>query len=45
VLFSHLRLLLGMVRANRPWRIVGRRNAALIATLAVGVYGVVTSGI
>ena len=42
VLFSHLRLLLGMVRANRPWRLVGRLYAALIAALAVGAYGVVT---
>lgn len=43
VLFSHLRLLLGMVRANRPWRLVGRLYAALVAALAVGAYGVVTS--
>jgi len=45
VLFSHLRLLLGMVRANRPWRLVARLYAALIAALAVGAYGVVTSDI
>jgi hypothetical protein len=45
VLFSHLRLLLGMVRANRPWRLVGRLYAALIAALAVGAYGAVTSDI
>jgi hypothetical protein len=45
VLFSHLRLLLGMVRANRPWRLVGRLYAALVAALAVGAYGVVTSDI
>jgi hypothetical protein len=45
VFFSHLRLLLGMVRANRPWRLVGRLYAALIAALAVGAYGVVTSDI
>jgi hypothetical protein len=45
VMFSHLRLLLGMVRANRPWRLVGRLYAALIAALAVGAYGVVTSDI
>jgi hypothetical protein len=45
VLLSHLRLLLGMVRANRPWRLVGRLYAALIAALAVGAYGVVTSDI
>jgi hypothetical protein len=45
VLFSHLRLLLGMVRANRPWRLVARLYAALVAALAVGAYGVVTSDI
>jgi hypothetical protein len=45
VLFSHLRLLLGMVRANRPWRLAARLYAALIAALAVGSYGVVTSDI
>jgi hypothetical protein len=45
VLFSHLRLLLGMVRANRPWRLAGRLYAALVAALAVGAYGVVTSDI
>ena len=45
VLFSHLRLLLGMVRANRPWRLVGRLYAALVAALAVGAYGVVTADI
>jgi hypothetical protein len=45
VLASHLRLLLGMVRANRPWRLAARLYAALIAALAVGSYGVVTSDI
>ncbi len=45
VLISHLRLLLGMVRANRPWRLVGRLYAALVAALAVGAYGVVTSDV
>ena len=45
VLFSHLRLLLGMVRANRPWRLAARLYSALIAALAVGSYGVVTSDI
>ena len=45
VLFSHLRLLFGMVRANRPWRLAARLYAALIAALAVGSYGVVTSDI
>jgi hypothetical protein len=45
VLFSHIRLLLGMVRANRPWRLAARLYAALIAALAVGVYGAVTADI
>jgi hypothetical protein len=45
VLFSHLRLLLGMVRANQPWRLVARLYGALAAAFAVGLYGVVTSDI
>lgn len=45
VLFSHLRLLLGMVRANRPWRLAARLYSALVAAVAVAAYGVVTSDI
>jgi hypothetical protein len=41
----HLRLLLGMVRANRPWRLAARLYGALVAALAVGAYGVVTSDV
>jgi hypothetical protein len=45
VLSSHLRLLLGMVRANRPWRLAARLYRALVAAVAAGAYGVVTSDI
>src|SRR5205814_7823560 len=45
VLFSHLRLLLGMVRANRPWRLAARLYRALVAAVAAGAYGVVNSDI
>jgi hypothetical protein len=45
VVLGHLRLLLGMVRANRPWRFAARLYAALVAALAAGAYGVVTSDI
>lgn len=45
VLASHLRLLLGMVRANRPWRLAARLYRALVAAVAAGAYGVVTSDI
>ncbi|MGZ4356646.1 MAG: hypothetical protein ACXVRU_07550 [Gaiellaceae bacterium] len=41
VLVSHLRLLLGMVRANRPWRLAVRLYAALVAALAASIFGVV----
>jgi hypothetical protein len=41
----HLRLLLGMVRANRPWRLAARLYGALVAALAVGAFGLVTSDI
>ena len=45
VLFSHLRLLLGMVRANRPWRLAARLYRALLAAVVAGAYGLVTADI
>ena len=45
VLSSHLRLLIGMVRANRPWRLAARLYRALLAAVVAGAYGVVTSDI
>jgi hypothetical protein len=45
VLSRHVRLLLGMVRANRPWRLAARLYRALVAAVVAGAYGVVTSDI
>jgi hypothetical protein len=45
VLSGHLRLLLGMVRANRPWQLAVRLSRALIAAGAAGVFALVTSDI
>lgn len=45
VLSSHLRLLVGMVRANRPWRLAARLYRALLAAVVAGAYGLVTSDI
>ena len=45
VLASHLRLLLGMVRANRPWRLAARLYRALLAAVVAGAYGLVTSDV
>jgi hypothetical protein len=45
VLSSHVLLLLGMVRANRPWRLAARLYRALVAAVVAGVYGLVTSDI
>jgi hypothetical protein len=45
VIASHLRLLLGMVRANRPWRLAAGLYRALLAAVVAGAYGIVTSDI
>jgi hypothetical protein len=45
VLSGNLRLLLGMVRANRPWRLAAGLSRALTAAIAAGVFALVTSDI
>jgi hypothetical protein len=45
VVMGNLRLLLGMLRANRPWRLAVRLSHALVATAAAGVLALVTSDI
>jgi hypothetical protein len=45
VLSGHVRLLLGMVRANRPWRLAAHLSRALTAAVAAGVFALVTSDI
>jgi hypothetical protein len=45
VLAGNVRLLAGMVRANRPWRLAVRLYTALVAAFAAGAYGVVNSDI
>jgi hypothetical protein len=39
---GRLRLLIGMVRANRPWRLAVRLYRALVAALAVAAFALVT---
>jgi hypothetical protein len=41
VLAGNARLLVGMVRANRPWRFAARLYGVLIAALAVGLVSIV----
>ena len=41
-LLGRWRLFAGMVRANRPWRLVGALSGALLAAFAVSVFGVFT---
>ncbi|SNS53331.1 hypothetical protein SAMN04488107_2903 [Geodermatophilus saharensis] len=45
VLTGNLRLLVGMVRANRPWRLTASLSRALAAAVAAGVFALVTSDI
>jgi uncharacterized membrane protein len=45
VIFGHLRLLAGMVRANRPWRLAAKLYGVLAAALAASAYGIVASDI
>jgi hypothetical protein len=39
---GHVRLLLGMLRANRPWRLAARLHRSLFAAFAVSAYVLVT---
>ncbi len=45
VLSGNLRLLAGMVAANRPWRLAARLSRALVAAIAAGVFALVTPDI
>jgi len=45
VVTGNLRLLLGMLRANRPWRLAVRLSRALVTAVAAGTFALVTSDI
>jgi uncharacterized membrane protein len=45
VALGNLRLILGMVRANHPWRLVAGLSRALIAALGVAAFAVITSDV
>jgi hypothetical protein len=44
-LLGHLRLLSGMVRTNRPWRLVPSLSRALVAAAATAAFGIFYSSI
>ncbi len=45
VIGGNLRLLLGMLRANRPWRLAVRLSRLLVAAFATAVFALVTADI
>jgi hypothetical protein len=42
---GNLRLLVGMVRANRPWRLVAGLSRAIVAALGLDIFGVASPGV
>jgi uncharacterized membrane protein len=45
VVIGNLRLLVGMVRANHPWRLATRMSRAVIGALGVALFAIVTSDV
>jgi hypothetical protein len=45
VIGGNVRLLLGMIAANHPWRLVGHLSRALLGALAAAVFALVTSDV
>jgi len=40
---GHIRVILGMIRANRPWRFAAGLYGALVAAIAAAAFGLITS--
>jgi hypothetical protein len=45
VVRGNVRLLLGMIRANRPWRLIVGLSRALTAAIGAGAFGIVSPGV